>query len=88
MIALQKLKMSKQGRATNENNYQDILDEITCYIEKTLQLLWLFYKTGIFEPSNEIGSLQFRVKHQARDHYRLTIVKLRHRLKICTFLVL
>ena len=83
-----KLKMTRQGRTQSENHYEEVLDEVSCYIEKTLQLLWLIYKTGIFEQSNEINSLQFRVKNQSKDHYRLTLVKLRYRLKVCTFLTL
>lgn len=89
MLALAKLKQSRGGKGQrNEHNYDDIFDEINCYIERTLQLLWLFYKVGLFTQTDEIGSLPFRVKHQAKDHFRLTMVKLRHRLKVSTFLVL
>ena len=56
MLALAKLKQNKVGRVKGKqeeqsDNYAEIFDEINCYIERTLQLLWLFYKIGIFTQS-------------------------------------
>lgn len=53
------------------NTYDDILDELTCYIERTVQLFWLTFKTGLFTNSKNPSSLIFRLFHQAKDHYKL-----------------
>ena len=70
------------------NTYDDILDELTCYIERTVQLFWLTFKTGMFTNSKNPSSLIFRLFHQAKDHYKLQMIKLKHRLKISTLILL
>ena len=87
LIALCKLNPSL-NKTEQKRTYEEILDELTCYIEKTIQLFWLNHKIGLFARNDSQKSLIFRLYRQAKDHFKLTMLKLKHRLKMSTFLLL
>ena len=61
---------------------------MTCYIERTLQTFWIYYKIGILGDKQSPQSIVFRLYHQAKDHYKLTFLKLKHRIKVSSYLLM
>jgi len=87
-IAITKLNPAF-GKKRNQKIFAEILDEVTCYIERTIQLFWLNYKIGMFSPAKvSENSVIFRLFHQAKDQYKLQMIKLKHRLKLSSYLLM
>ena len=87
LIALSKLNPGL-SKSAQKKVFDEVLDELTCYIERTIQLFFIYYKIGMFTETKVPNSLFFRLYYQAKSHYRLTMVKLGHRLKVSTFLLM
>ena len=68
--------------------YDDVLDELLCYIERTIQLFWLSYKVGMFTAAKQRDSVIFRLFHQGKEHYQMTMIKLKHRLKVSSLILM
>jgi len=71
-IALDKMNPAL-SRANQQIVHDDILDELTCYIERTIQVLWLNFKIGMFSRDHSLtpSSIMFRLQRQAKDHFKL-----------------
>ena len=62
IIALCKLNPNLT-KDEQKKTYDEILDELTCYVERTIQLFWLNYKIGLFTHTMDPNSLVFRLYH-------------------------